>query len=150
MLSQRRYDDTPSQPLLSPELECGPAWPSTPSFSTSNTPFSAPSPPRSSIRELDAQDAGYALVWDLTVVLLVPIQLASLILFDSTGLDAVVPDLLFAAVGPGVALAATPTVVARHRYSPLATRATAGVAVGAFYLAAAYAMQFYGMCGPGC
>lgn len=102
------------------------------------------------LASLDLHDAGFALAWLLALVLLIPVQLTSMILFDSTGLDTVAPDLVFMAVVPAVVLALLPALVARRLYTRRTTRATAAVAVAAFALVAAYTMGFYGMCGPGC
>lgn len=101
--------------------------------------------------DLDLEDLGFVLAALLALVLLVPAQLASIILFDSTGLDVLAPDMVFVAVVPALAVAAFPTLVARRLYSGRTTRATAAVAFAASALLATYAGQFYGMCGgPGC
>ena len=105
---------------------------------------------RPAVRTPTRYDLPYALAWLLALVLLVPTQLASLILFDSTGLDVATPDLVFMAVVPAVALALLPTLVARRRHARRSTRITAVVAFAAFALVAAYTTQFFGTCGPGC
>lgn len=102
------------------------------------------------IREFNLQDAGFSLAWILALVLLLPVQLASIIVFDSTGLDTIVPDLVFTVVVPAVVLTVAPTGIASRLYTPRATHATAAVAFVAFALIAAYTVQFYGMCGLGC
>lgn len=100
--------------------------------------------------DLDLGDLGFALAAILALVLLVPAQLASLILFDATGLDVLVPDFVFMTVVPALAVACLPTVAAWRLYSPRTARTTAAVAFVATALVAAYTTQFYGMCGPGC
>ena len=99
---------------------------------------------------LELVDLGFVLAALFTLVLLVPTQLASMILFDSTGLDVLVPDVVFMAVVPALAVAPLPTLVAGRLSSRRTTRATAVVAVVAAAIAAAYTTQFYGTCGPGC
>ncbi|MEA1930956.1 MAG: hypothetical protein U9O06_05340 [Euryarchaeota archaeon] len=101
-------------------------------------------------REFNLQNAGFSLAWILTLVLLLPVQLASIILFDSTGLDTIAPDLVFTVAVPAIVLTLPPTVIADRLYTPRATHATAAVAFVAFGLIAAYTVQFYGMCGLGC
>ena len=105
---------------------------------------------RPAVRTPVPGDLPYALAWLLSVLLLIPTQLASLILFDSTGLDVPTPYPVFMAVVPAIALALLPTLAARYLYTRRSTRITAAVAFVAFALAAAYTMQFYGTCGPGC
>ena len=100
--------------------------------------------------DFDLGDLAFALTTLLALVLLVPAQLASMILFDSTGLDVLVPDFVFMAVVPALAVALLPAIAAWRLYSPRTTRATAAVAFLAAALVAAYTTQFYGMCGPGC
>lgn len=102
------------------------------------------------VPDLDRRDLGFLVAWLLALALLVPAQLASLILFDSTGLDVFTPDLVFTAVVPALALASLPTVVARRFYPRRTVLATVVVSSAVFALLAAYAMGFYGMCGPGC
>ncbi|HKJ58219.1 MAG TPA: hypothetical protein VKA37_03245 [Halobacteriales archaeon] len=99
---------------------------------------------------LELVDLGIVLTALLALVLLVPTQLGSLILFDSTGLDVLVPDVVFMTVVPALAVALLPTVAARRLYPPRATRAVATIAFVAAAIVAAYTSQFYGMCGPGC
>ena len=106
---------------------------------------------RPPLRSPTRHDLPYALAWLLAVALLVPVQLASLILFDSTGLDVHTPYPVFMAVVPALALAVLPTAVAHRKYGPRGTRVTAAVSFAAFALLTVYTMDFYGTCGgPGC
>ena len=102
------------------------------------------------LRTPTLQDVAFAVAWLLSVVLLLPTQLASMILFDSTGLDVPTPDLAFMAVVPALALALLPTFAAHHIYTRRITFATGAVAFATFVLVAAYTMHFFGTCGPGC
>lgn len=104
-----------------------------------------------SSRDLTAGDVGFAVLVLFAVALLLPAQIGSMILFDSTGLDTLVPDLVFMAVVPAVAIAAVVGLATWWRYT---TRTGLWIGTGAFLLCslvAAYLAQFYGLCGgPGC
>lgn len=103
------------------------------------------------LSDLGLGDLGFALAALLALVLLVPTQLASMILFDSTGLDVLVPDVVFMVVVPAAAVALVPSLAAHRLYARRTARTTAAVAFVAAAIVAAYTMQFYGMCGgPGC
>jgi hypothetical protein len=99
---------------------------------------------------VDRRAAFFALAWLLAGVLTVPVQLASIVAFDATGLDGAVPDPVFVVVVPALVLAGVPTGVARRVYGRRVAGVTAVVAIALLVLVTAYTMQFYGMCGPGC
>lgn len=104
-----------------------------------------------SLRRPTRRDAGFAVAWLLAVVLLVPVQLASMILFDATGLDVHAPDLVFVAGVPALVLAPLPGLAARRLYGRRSGRTAVVVAVAAVAVASAYLSRFYGVCGgPGC
>lgn len=105
---------------------------------------------RSPVDRLELQDVGFALTWGLTLVLLIPVQLVSMIVFDSTGLDALSPVGVFMILVPTLLLAVLPTLVAGRLYSQRTALVTAGVAVVVFALVTAYTMGLYGVCGPTC
>ena len=102
---------------------------------------------RRSTREFEFRDAGYVLAWILGFALVVPVQTASMILFDMTGLDAAVPDLVFLLLVPAAVLALLPTLAARSAYCGKATGITAGVAFVAFALANDYVAPLWTTCG---
>jgi len=102
------------------------------------------------IGALGARDVYFVLVWLLTLGLLVPVQLASMIAFDSTGLDTLVPGFVFMTVVPAVALGAVLTLAGRRLYTPRATRPLAAGSFVVFAALSSYTAQFYGLCGPGC
>ncbi|WP_247001767.1 hypothetical protein [Halosolutus gelatinilyticus] len=102
------------------------------------------------IDDVGLRDTGFALAWLLALVFLIPIQLASMIGFDETGLDTLSPDFVFMAVVPALILTLFPTLVARHLYTRGTTRIIAIVAFVVFTAVAAYTSQFYGLCGPNC
>lgn len=103
-----------------------------------------------SLSVIDRRDIVFAVGWVLAAIFFIPVQIAAMILFDSTGVDTLVPDLFFMAVVPAIVLALIPTLIARSHYTRRMTRGTAVIAFAVFTLIAAYTMQFYGMCGPGC
>lgn len=105
---------------------------------------------QSFIKNIELRDSGFALVWFLALVLLIPIQLASMIGFDETGLDTLAPSFVFMAIVPALILTLFPTLVARRLYTSRTTRTTAIVAFVIFTAIAAYTTQFYGVCGPNC
>lgn len=100
---------------------------------------------------LGTGDVGFAVFGLLAVGQVLPAQLASLIAFDSTGLDTLVPDLVFMALVPATAIAALIGLPAWWRYSGRTALAIGTAAFVFCALVAAYLAQFYGMCGgPGC
>lgn len=104
-----------------------------------------------SLSNFTLEDAAYALAWLLAFALVLPVQLLSMILFDSTGLDVLVPPFGFMVVVPALVAALLPTLLARLFYTPKTTRLSAGVAFVACAAIAWQLLQFYGMCGgPGC
>lgn len=105
---------------------------------------------QSFIDDIGLRDTGFVLAWILALVLLIPIQLASMIGFDEMGLDTLTPDFVFMAVVPALILTAFPTLVARRLYARRTTRLIAVVAFVVFTAVNAYTTQFYGLCGPNC
>lgn len=102
-------------------------------------------------RDLTAGDVGFAVFVLLVIALLLPVQIGSMILFDTTGLDTQVPDVVFMALVPAAAIAALIGLPAWWRYSK---RTALAIGSGVFVvctLVATYLAQFYGVCGgPGC
>jgi ABC-type antimicrobial peptide transport system permease subunit len=95
------------------------------------------------------RDVVFALTLLLAFGLLIPVQLGSMILFDGTGYDTLVPDFVFMIVVPTLVLTVIPTVAVWRLY----TRETGRVAAVAFVVFAAvtaYAARFYAVCGPSC
>lgn len=105
---------------------------------------------RSFLSRFRPRDAGFVLTCLLCLVLLIPAQLASMIVFDSTGLDTLAPGFVFMAIVPAFILTLFPTLVAWRLYTLGATRATAAGAFAVFAIVATYTTQFYRLCGPGC
>lgn len=105
---------------------------------------------QSVIDNIGLREISFALAWVLAFVLLIPIQLASMIGFDETGLDTLTPDFVFMAVVPALILTVFPTLVARRLYARGTTRVIAVVAFAVFTAVTAYTSQFYGICGPNC
>lgn len=100
---------------------------------------------------LSAGDVVFAVFSLLVVGLVLPAQLASLIAFDSTGIDTLVPDLVFMTLVPAAAIATLIGLPAWWRYSARTALAITTAAFVFCSLVAAYLTRFYGMCGgPGC
>lgn len=101
--------------------------------------------------DLGPRDVGVVVLALVSLAFVLPVQLGSMIVFDSTGLDVVAPDFVFMVAVPALAVTAPVLVVARRRYG----RRTALAVVTTEFLAgaalAAYLVRFYGVCGgPGC
>ena len=100
-----------------------------------------------SVRGFELRDAGYVLAWVLGVALVVPVQTASVVLFDVTELDAAVPDFVFVIVVPAAVLTLGPALAARSAYCGKAAGITAGVAFVAFALANDHVAPLWTACG---
>ena len=101
--------------------------------------------------DLALRDVGFGVLAVVATVLVVPVQLASMIAFDSTGLDTVAPDFVFMGLVPALAVAVVPGAMAYWLYG----RGRALVVVGGLFVAysalATYLIRFYGVCGgPAC
>jgi len=95
--------------------------------------------------ELGVEDAIYVVVALGSFVLLVPVQVVSMIVFDATGLDAVVPTVAFMALIPAGLVTLLPLAVTTRN----ATRARAIGAAGGLFVAyivvAVHLLQFYAL-----
>lgn len=104
-----------------------------------------------SSRHVDARDVGFGVVCLLSVSLILPVQLVSMIVFDSTGLDVFFPPLVFMSLVPALVLSSIPALLAYRQYGANAARLTLAFVFLVAALAGAYLVQFYGLCGgPGC
>lgn len=92
---------------------------------------------------IDVRDVTVVAVGLAGFVLLVPVQLASMILFDATRLDAVVPTVGFMALVPAAAVALLPLVIAARTYARERALAVAGGLFLAYAAFAVYLIQFY-------
>lgn len=101
-------------------------------------------------RSVPSRRVGLAAACVLALFLILPVQLATIIAFDETGLDAAVPDLVFVAIVPALVVATVPAYVAYRLYSARAGRTTLAAVFLATALLATYLQGIYGLCGPGC
>lgn len=66
------------------------------------------------------------------------------------GLDTVVPDVVFTALVPAVAMTMLPARIALRRYSRERALFLVGGTFLAYLAVAVSLIQFYAICGPGC
>lgn len=76
-------------------------------------------------------------------VLVVPVQVASMILFDATGLDAVVPTVVFMGLVPAGVVVLGPVAVAMRTYDRGRALGAAGGLVVAYAAFGVYLLRFY-------
>lgn len=100
--------------------------------------------------DLGLADAAFGVLVVVSLALTVVAQLAWILAFDMTGLDALVPDPVFTVVGPALLVALVPTAVAAARYSRRTAAAVGAAIVAAAIVVAAYTVRLYALCGPGC
>lgn len=97
------------------------------------------------------RDVGFGVLILIFTALIIPVQLGTMILFDSMGLDTVAPDIVFMALLPAIILTFVPAVVAHGIYARDRALLGAGGLFLTYTIIAAYMMGFYGMCGgPTC
>ncbi len=97
------------------------------------------------------QDVAFVVSVGVAIAFLIPVQLASMILFDSTGLDASFPDFVFMVLLPGVTTGLIPTITALRLYRRDRVAAIAVASFLGLIALAAYLVQYYGVCsGPTC
>jgi uncharacterized membrane protein len=96
------------------------------------------------------RDVVLAVTWLLAFALLIPVQLGSMVLFDSTGFDTLTPDFVFMAVVPSLVLTLIPALAVRRLYTRKTARIIVAVAFLVYGATGAYTAQFYGVCGPNC
>jgi hypothetical protein len=101
-------------------------------------------------RNMGIRDLGLGLLGLVSVALTLIAQFASMVLFDSTGLDAYAPDLLFMHVLPALVVALVPAVAARYLYTQKASLVAGGVVFVVSAVASTFTVQFFMLCGPGC
>lgn len=101
--------------------------------------------------ELALRDVGFAALALAVAALVVPVQLASMIVFDSTGLDTVVPDVVFMGIVPALVVVLVPGTIAYRLYGRMRALVVAGGLLLAYSALGTYLMGFYGVCGgPTC
>ena len=103
-----------------------------------------------SIRELGLRDVGFGIASLLGFVGTIFAQLAWMILFDSTGLDTVTPVPVFMVLVPALTIGLGIGLLASRLYSRRTTLLATGAIVLASGLLAAFTIDFYRLCGPGC
>lgn len=100
--------------------------------------------------DLGLRDVGFGMLTLGSVASTVFAQFIWIIVFDESGLDRVVSDLLFVVILPVVTVALVPTPVAAYLYTRRTTLAVGMGVLVAGVIIATYTVRFFALCGPGC
>lgn len=104
-----------------------------------------------SFPEVGQSDIIFGVVAIVCIALIIPVQVISMITFDSTALDTIVTPVVFMGVIPAGVIALIPAVLGLRRYSRTTALGWSAGLFLAYLFLAVYLMQFYGACGgPPC
>jgi hypothetical protein len=98
---------------------------------------------RSKLAIIDRQDVGFFFLCLVSVGLILVGQLLSFGVFDSTGLDTRVPDVVIYAIVPAVFVTIVPAAVAARQYTRQRAVVTTGIVFVTALAAAFVAVEFW-------